>query len=146
MFKTSEYPNMGEVRVKTILRNAGEEFLVRRGRLPKDDVHEYEADALVDPGAVSLIVPSFVVERLGLQLVGKKNAELANGSIVTLDVTEPVDVHIDGRTVTLEALMTGNEVLIGQMVLEATDMQVDCMNRRVIPNPAHPDQPVLKLK
>jgi clan AA aspartic protease len=137
---------MGEVRVKTRLTNAGEEFLARRGRLPKSEVRHFEADALVDTGAVSLIVPSFIVQKLGLELVGKKNAELANGNIVTLDVTEPIDVHIEGRTVTLEALMTGNEVLIGQMVLEATDMQVDCMNRRLIPNPAHPDQPVLKLK
>ena len=55
-------------------------------------------------------------------------------------------LHLDGRTVTLDALMTGNEVLIGQMVLEATDMQVDCTKRRLIPNPAHPDGPVLKLK
>src|SRR2546423_13332064 len=124
---------MGEVRVKAILKNAGEEFLARRGRLPRDDVRQYEADALVDTGAVSLIVPSFVVQQLGLELVGKKNAELANGNIVTLDVTEAIEVHLDGRTVTLEALMTGNEVLIGQMVLEATDMQVDCMNRRLIP-------------
>jgi len=137
---------MGEVRVKARLTNAGEEFLARRGRLPKSEVRHFEADALVDTGAVSLIVPSFIVQKLGLELVGKKNAELANGSIVTLDVTEPVDVRIEGRTVTLEALMRGNEVLIGQMVLEATDMQVDCMNRRLIPNPAHPDRPVLKLK
>jgi clan AA aspartic protease len=137
---------MGEVRVKALLKNAGEEFLARRGRLRNDEVSWYEADALVDTGAVSLIVPSFVVQQLGLEIVGKKNAELANGNIVTLDVTEPIEVHLDGRTVTLEALMTGNEVLIGQMVLEATDMQVDCMNQRLIPNPAHPDQPVLKLK
>ena len=136
---------MGEVRVKTKLRNAGEEFLARRGRLPKGEVHEYQADALVDTASVSLILPSFVVQRLDLQLVGKKNAELAN-AVVTVDVTEPVDVHIDGRTVTLEALMTGNEVLVGQMVLEAIDMQVDCTNQRLIANPAHPDQPVLKLK
>ena len=137
---------MGEVRVQAKLKSAGEEFLVRRGKLRKDEVREYEADAVVDTGAVSLILPSFVVEQLGLQLVGKKNAELGNGSVVTVDVTEPVEVDIDGRRVTLEALMTGNEVLIGQMVLEAIDMQVDCMNQRLIPNPAHPDQPVLKLK
>ena len=137
---------MGEVRVQAKLKSAGEEFLVRRGKLRKDEVREYEADAVVETGAVSLILPSFVVEQLGLQLVGKKNAELGNGSVVTVDVTEPVEVDIDGRRVTLEALMTGNEVLIGQMVLEAIDMQVDCMNQRLIPNPAHPDQPVLKLK
>ena len=137
---------MGEVRVKAILRNAGEEFLARRGRLPKDEVRQYEADALVDTGAVSLIVPNFVVQKLGLQLVGKKRAELADGSIVTLDMTEPIEVRLDGRTVTLDALMTGNEVLIGQMVLEATDMQVDCTKRRLVPNPEHPEGPVLKLK
>lgn len=137
---------MGEVRVQATLTNAGEEFLARRGRLSSDEVRRYEADALVNRGAVSLIVPASVVERLGLELVGKKKAELANGDIVTVDVTEAIEVRIDGRTVTLEALMTGNEVLIGQMVLEATDMQVDCTNQRLIPNPAHPDHPVLKLK
>ena len=115
-------------------------------RLPRSDVRQYEADALVDTGAASLIVPRFVVEKLGFELVGKKRAELATGDIVILDVTEPIEVHLDGRTVTLDALMTGNEVLIGQMVLEATDMQVDCTKRRLIPNPAHPDGPVLKLK
>lgn len=142
-----QQPNeMGEVRIKAKLTNAGERFLARRGQLSKDQVRQYESDALVDTGAVSLIVPSFVVQQLGLELVGKKNAELANGEIVTVDVTEPIEVAIDGRTVTLEALMTGNEVLIGQMVLEATDMHVDSTNQRLIPNPAHPDQPVLKLK
>src|SRR3989442_3714575 len=115
-------------------------------RLPRSDVRQYEADALVDTGAASLIVPRFVVEKLGLELVGKKRAELATGDIVILDVTEPIEVHLDGRTVTLDALMTGNEVLIGQMVLEATHMQPDCTKRRLIPNPAHPDGPVLKLK
>jgi|SRR5437667_12899487 len=137
---------MGEVRVRATLTNAGEEFLARRGRLSSSEVRRYEADALVDTGAVSLIVPRPIVEQLGLQLVGKKRAELANGEIITVDVTEAIEVRIDGRTVTLEALMTGNEVLLGQMVLEATDMQVDCTNQRLVPNPAHPDQPVLKLK
>ena len=136
---------MGEVRVKAILRNAGEEFLARRGRLSKSEVREYEADALVDTGAVSLIVPDFVVQELGLELVGKKRVELTNGDIITMDVTEPIEIHVDDRSVTLDALMT-NEVLIGQIVLEATDMQVDCTNQQLIPNPAHPEGPVLKLK
>ena len=57
---------MEEVRVKAILRNAGEEFLARRGRLLKSDVRQYEADALFDSGAVSLIVPRFVFAKLGL--------------------------------------------------------------------------------
>ncbi len=40
----------------------------------------------------------------------------------------------------------GDEVIIGQTILEVLDLQVDCNNRKVIPNPAHPDQPVVKIK
>ena len=45
-----------------------------------------------------------------------------------------------------EALVLGDEVLIGQTVLEKLDMLVDCVNQRLVPNPAHPDQPVTKVK
>ena len=137
---------MGEVRVKAILKNAGEEFLARRDKLAKTEVRQCETDELVDTGSVSLIVPDFVVRELGLELTGKKRVEWANGEIITVDVTEPIEVHLDGRSVTLAALMTGNEVLLGQMVLEATDMQVDCTSQQLVPNPDHPEGPVLKLK
>jgi hypothetical protein len=38
------------------------------------------------------------------------------------------------------------EVLIGQTVLEKLDLLADSANRRLVPNPAHPDQPVSKVK
>ena len=42
--------------------------------------------------------------------------------------------------------MLGDEVIIGQTVLGKLDLLVDCANRRLAPNPAHPDQPVTKVK
>ena len=45
-----------------------------------------------------------------------------------------------------DAYVLGDEVLIGQTVLEVMDLLVDCHRRRVVPNPAHPDQPVSKVK
>jgi clan AA aspartic protease len=137
---------MGEVRAKVKLTNAGDEVLVRRGLLSKAEVRTYETDALVDTGSVSPVLPSFVVQQLGLQIVGKRNAELADASVITTDVTESVGIDVDGRRVDLQALITDNEVIIGQTVLEMIDMQVDCMNHRLVPNPAHPDQPIIKLK
>ena len=137
---------MGEVRAKVKLTNAIDEGLVRRGLLSKDQVRRYETDALVDTGSVSPVLPSFVVQQLGLQTVGKRTVELGDSSVITVDVTESVGIDVSGRRVDLQALMTGNEVKIGQMVLEVIDMQVDCMNQRLIPNPAHPDQPIIKLK
>jgi len=137
---------MGEVRAKVKLTNAIDEGLVRRGLLSKEQVRTYETDALVDIGSMSPVLPSFVVQQLGSQIVGKRNAELGDASVITTDVTESVGIDVRGRRVDLQALITGNEVIIGQTVLEMIDMQVDCMNQRLIPNPAHPDQPIIKLK
>ncbi len=43
-------------------------------------------------------------------------------------------------------MVLGDEVIIGQTILEVLDLLVDCNSRQVIPNPAHPDQPVVKIK
>ena len=86
------------------------------------------------------------MDQLGLQAVGKKVAEYADGRQEIVDRTEPVLIEIAGRDTFDEALVLGDEVLIGQTVLEKIDMLVDCTNRRLVPNPAHPDQPVSKVK
>ena len=44
---------MGEVRVKVKLTNFIDDAMLRRGQLSADKVRTYEADALVDTGAVS---------------------------------------------------------------------------------------------
>jgi Transposase, Mutator family len=51
-----------------------------------------------------------------------------------------------GRDTLEEALILRDEVLIGQTILEKLDLLVDCANQRLLPNPAHPDQPVSKVK
>lgn len=137
---------MGEVRVKVKITNAVDEGMARRGLLAKEEIRSYEADAMVDTGAVSPVLPSFVVKKLGLAILDETNVELGDSSVITVDMTEPVRLEANGRSAWLTALVTGNEVLLGQMFLEATDMQVDCLRQKLITNPAHPDQPVLKLK
>ena len=64
----------------------------------------------------------------------------------SVDVTGPLIVEIMGRDTVEEALVLGDEVLIGQTVLEKLDLLVDCANQRLVPNPSHPDQPVTKVK
>jgi clan AA aspartic protease len=137
---------MREVRVHTTLKNAGDEVLVRRGFLKPDQVRSYEADALIDTGAISTVLPVQVDQQLGLAIVSRQVAEFADGGNDTVDVTEPIEIVINGRRTVEETLALGNEVIIGQTVLEKLELLVDCINRRVIPNPAHPDQPVLKVK
>ena len=88
---------MGEVRVAVRLTNAVDEGMVRRGMLTPDQVRTYQADALVDAGAVRTVIPPQVAARLGLGVRG-------------------LDLFVDSR------------------------------GRRLVPNPAHPDQPITKVK
>ena len=144
--KVQEAIEMGEVRVQVKLINAGDEVLVRRGLMPPEQVRSYTTDGLVDTGAVVSALPSEIVQRLGLSTTGKARAQYANGSEESVDLTEVVGFVINERRTTEEALVLGNEVLIGQTMLERLDLLVDTVNRRLIANPEHPNEPVLKIK
>ncbi len=137
---------MGEVRVRVKLTNALDEALHRRKQITADQMRTYEAEALVNTGAVGCIVPTQVATALGVQVRGQRVAEYADGRRDTVGVTEPILFDIIGRDTSEEAMVLGDEVLIGQTVLEKLDLLVDCRNQRVVPNPAHPDQPVTKVK
>jgi clan AA aspartic protease len=137
---------MGEVRTQALIVNAVDESLARQGKIKAEEVRRYEADALVDTGAVRSVLPTQIVQQLGLDIRGQRVAEYADGRKETVDVTGPVIFNINGRDTLEEALVLGDEVLIGQTVLEKLDLQVDCNSQRLVPNPAHPDQPVTKVK
>jgi clan AA aspartic protease len=137
---------MGEVRVTVRLSNAADMALVRRQLMRPEEVRSVEADALVGTGAVTFVLPSLVVERLGLARPFKQVAEYADGRREEVDVTEPVFIELQGRHTVEEALVLGDEVIVGQTVLEKTDLYIDCRQKRLLPNPAHPDQSVLQVK
>lgn len=137
---------MGEARVKVKIINAGDEAMFRRGNISKQEVRIFETEALVDTGAIPSVLPIEIVQSLGLEIIRQERATYSNNSSENVDVTEPVTLEMLGRRVTEEALVLGDEVLIGQIALERTDLLVDCPNQRVIRNPAHPDQLVMKVK
>ncbi|MDT5157646.1 MAG: hypothetical protein QOH51_2003 [Acidobacteriota bacterium] len=123
-----------------------DEALARRGQISVDQIRQYEADALVDIGAVRSVLPAHVVQQLGLDIRGQRVVEYADGRNEAVDVTESVVINIGGRDTLEEALVLGDEVLIGQTVLEKLDLLVNCYEQKLVPNPAHPDQPVTKVK
>lgn len=142
----SRSPPIGEICVKVKITNAVDEALTRRDTKRRKKPRTYEADALVDTGAVRSVIPAHIVEKLGVCIRGRRVAEYADGRKESVGVTGPLIFDILGRDTLEEALVLGDEVLIGQTVLEKLDLLADCNNRRLIPNPAHPDQPVSKVK
>ena len=138
--------HMGEVRVKVKLSSVADHATVAAGKLPVVGVRAIEADALVDTGAVRSCVPQPLPDRLGLQPSDHSVVEHANGQKEAVGVAYGVIFDILDRRSSDDALVLGDEVMIGQTLLEKMDLLVDCTNHRLVPNPAHPDVAVNKLK
>lgn len=137
---------MGAIRVPVKLTNAIDEALVSRGSLAPRHLRMVEATGLVNTGALTLVIPSELVTQLGLRIRGQQMAQYANGYEEAIGVTEPIIIEVQGRSTVDEALVVGNEVLIGQVILEKLDFLADCKNQRLIPNPANPNYPVAMIK
>src|SRR3989442_14767281 len=105
---------MGEVRVTVKLTNAVDEALVRRGMLTPEQVRTYEADALVDTGAVRMGVPPQVAPRLGLGVRGQRGAEYADRRKEAGSVTQPLATERDGNDSLREARIPGDGGLIAR--------------------------------
>ena len=143
---TQASKNMGAVRVKLKLTNAIDEELVKRGLLNPNRLRVYEAEALIDTGAVRTAIPVEVCEHLGLRIRSQEIAKYAaDCRQETVGLTGPIIIEIEGRETIEAAMVLGDMVLIGQTVLETLDLLVDCKNQRLIPNPENPDRPVLRV-
>lgn len=117
----------------------------RQSQVTAGAVRTYTADALVDTGTTRCVLPVFVVERLGLQRLDRTMVQVADGRLVEVDVTAPFFVELQGRMTVEDALVMGDQVLLGVTVLEKLDLLVDYAQQRLLPNPAHPDQPVFRV-
>ncbi len=137
---------MGEVRVKVKLTNFVDEALARQGKLSASQIRSVETDGLVDTGAVRSVIPPQLGQQLGLEITGERVVEYADGRKESVPLAAGVRFQIMDRDAVDEAYVLGDEVLIGQTVLEKLDLFVDRARNRLVPNPAHPDQPVNKLK
>jgi clan AA aspartic protease len=127
---------MGEVTFRVKLSN---QFDIERSASGEDvQLRTVEVDAIVDTGAVRSVIPARIAEALGLRVVEGRQAQLADGNAVPTGRVRGLLFEILGRDTQEEAMVLGDEVLIGQTTLEATDLVVDCANQRVYPNPDNP--------
>lgn len=133
---------MGEVRVKLKLSNPFDEAFVRIGQ--RKSVRSCTVDAMVDTGSVRSCIPQAIARKLGITIRGYEMAELADGKAQRVERTDALVFDLNGRSCSEDTLVLGNEVLIGQTVLERLDFLVDCKRRRLIAG--HPGQAINKVK
>ena len=103
-------------------------------------------DALVDTGATTLALPTWMIAQLGLKKAYERQARSTRG-IGPVPVYEAVRVTIQERFCTVDVMEVPDDVpvLVGQIPLEMLDLVVDPQARRLIGNPAHGGEHVLEL-
>ena len=63
---------MGEIRAKITLENDRDIFLCQQGDIKDEAIRRVTVDALVDPGAVMILLSRDIVEKLGLEISDKQ--------------------------------------------------------------------------
>lgn len=104
-------------------------------------------EAVVDTGTTLLVLPQDLVERLGLRKVREAKVRYANQDVQSKAVYGIVTVEVQGRSGNFDALaeVPGSQPLIGQIVLEALDLVINPVTRKLGPNPESPEMPMVEI-
>lgn len=107
-----------------------------------------KVNALVDTGATFMCVTEEEALQLGFDIeeVATHVVTLADGRQIKVPRIAPIEIEFGNRSYVTEALVLGNEPLMGVLPLEAMDLMVDPLRQQLVVNPAHPNFPVASAK
>jgi clan AA aspartic protease len=124
---------MGEVRTEITLVNSRDAGKAVDGLIPESEVRRLTVNAVVDTGAVTLVINEETRERLGLRTLKTGEATVAGGGKVQTRITEPVDVCWKDRETSCRAVVLSGEkdVLLGALPLEGMDLTINPLRNEV---------------
>lgn len=111
--------------------------------------HRYvEVSALVDTGATFMCVTEEIALQLGFDITGvyQQVVALVDGHQRKVPKIAPVEIAFENRSYVTEAVVLGNEPLLGVIPLDAMDLIVDPRQQLLVVNPQHPNYPVALAK
>jgi clan AA aspartic protease len=131
---------MGYVYAKITLQNSFEVIAAERGFIPEGNVKKLTVNALVDSGAMTLIINEEIAKQLNLPVRDQYEVTLANGSRHKCDYAGPVDIRFENRFSSCNALVLPgtDEILLGVIPLEEMDVIIDPRSQQLV---VHPDRP-----
>lgn len=139
---------MGLVHAEIELINGRDVDDFEEGRIAENEVRRMTVRMNVDSGVIMLSINENIQHQLGLRTREMRPCQLADGSYVDLPVVWPVMVRFGNRKSVTGALVLPNntEPLLGAIPMEEMDLLVDSARNRLIPNPEHPNEPVMALR
>jgi len=113
--------------------NATDLGLARLGAIAPEAVRQTTIEALVDTGAVTMVIPEDVARLLDLPVLELRTVTLADGTQRQVPKVGELRIEILGRQMTCDAFVTpsGTTPLIGQIPLEDLDLIVDPGTREI---------------
>jgi len=139
---------VGEIKVKIDLENFADRYLYLKKSIQEDEVKKHQMDAIVDTGAVMLMLPQEVVEKLGMEVLRTVIVTYADERREERHVAGTVTIKIGDRFMNTDCIVGPplSEALIGQVILETLDLIPDCQRQILTPRPESPIYPSLKMK
>lgn len=109
---------------------------------------QVQVKALVDTGATFMCVTEEIALQLGFDIteVSQQVVTPADGHQRKAPKIAPIEIAFENRTYVTEAVVLGNEPLLGVLPLEAMDLIVDPRQQALMVNPQHPNYPVALAK
>ena len=105
-----------------------------------------DAQALVDPGALHLCIPSHIAAQLQLSEKKPREVVTADGKSHVVPYVSPVRISMLGRECVTGALVFGDQVLLGAIPMEDMDLIVHPAKQSVTVNPLSPNIPMSLAK
>ena len=134
---------MGYVYADIELTNEEDVVLHRHGLLPESGIKKVKCRAMVDSGAWDLVINEEVQRQLNLPVLERQAVEMADETIMEVDVVGPIEVRFETRTTIVKAIVLPgtSEVLLGAYPMEGLDVMIDPKRERLLLNPPWPNNP-----
>jgi len=109
---------------------------------------QVRVNTLIDTGATFMCVTEEIALQLGFDIdeASQQTVTLADGHQRKVPKIAPIEIEFENRSYVTEAVVLGNEPLLGVIPLEAMDLAVDPRQQALIVNPQHPNYPVALAK
>jgi clan AA aspartic protease len=130
----TEERTMGMVHAEITLKNATDEGNAQSGLIKPKDIRTATVTAVVDTGAMHLVINEELREKLGLRIKEERYVLVANGQRVRSKVTDAVEVHWKNRATVVQAVVIPDalKVLLGAIALEGMDLMVNPVTQEVV--------------
>ncbi len=119
---------------------------LRLSNMARPELEEIAANAIVDTGAIDLVVPEHIAIQLQLTDLKPRELHLADGTRKMVRYAGPVKIETQGHDCVMGAAVMGDRVLLGAVPMDQMDVVIDPRTLKVVPNPESPNVPVFLAK